>query len=309
VGERGGKPGPNSGVSPSQEGGFRSGVVAICGYPNAGKSTLLNVLLDHRLAIVTPKPQTTRRRTLGILTRERCQIIFVDTPGILDPRYDLQTAMMKQVRQSMADADLLLYLVDLSHPRMAPGVAAAAQEKPVIVLLNKADLIARAEDLLPEIDKLRRMGRFADFFSISARKGRGLERVLERIEALLPTGPHYYPPDQLTEHPERFFVGELIREAVFDLYRQELPYSTEIEINAFREQPGSKDLIAATVYVEAPSQKGIVIGKSGAAIKRLGRRARDAIEAFLGRPVFLELRVRVMPDWRRDQRALRRFGY
>jgi GTP-binding protein Era len=153
------------------------------------------------------------------------------------------------------------------------------------------------------------MARFTDFFSISARKGRGVERVLARIESLLPLGPHFYPPHQLTEHPERFFVGELIREAVFDLYRQELPYSTEIEITAFREQPDGKDLITATVYVETPSQKGIVIGKGGSTIKRLGQRARDAIEAFLGRPVFLELRVRVMPDWRRDQRALRRFGY
>ncbi len=289
--------------------GFRSGYVAICGYPNAGKSTFLNTVLHQRLGIVTPKPQTTRRKTLGIRSSEHSQMIFVDTPGILEPRYDLQAAMMKQVNQSIADADVLAYLVDLTRPRMAPGVAAASHKKPVVVLLNKADLGGRPETTLPLIDRLRTEGEFRDFLAISALKDRGIEAALACIESLLPEGPAFYPPDQLTEHPERFFVGELVREAVFDLFRDEVPYGTEVEVTGFTEKPGQKDVIEATVYVETESQKGIVIGKGGHAIKRLGQRARAAIEEFLARPVFLSLKVKVRPNWRRDRRVLKRFGY
>lgn len=302
--QSGGEPDPDS---PCTD--FRSGYVAICGYPNAGKSTLLNAILDQKLGIVTSKPQTTRRRTLGIRTTERCQMIFVDTPGILEPRYDLQAAMMKQVKQSIADADVLLYLVDLTHPAMAPGVAAASRKKPAIVLLNKADLVSRAEETLPLIEKLRAEGEFADFIAISALKSRGIDEVLAQVEKHLPSGPAFYPADQLTEHPERFFVGEIVREAVFDLFRDEVPYSTEMEVTEFKERPGQKDFIEVTIFAEAESQKGILIGKGGRAIKKLGRRARASMEEFLGRPVYLSLKVKVMPNWRRDRRALRRFGY
>ncbi|MBD3236526.1 MAG: GTPase Era [Candidatus Eisenbacteria bacterium] len=291
--------------------GFRSGYAAICGYPNVGKSTLLNALLNQRLAIATPKPQTTRRRTLGILTTQAAQMIFVDTPGILDPRYGLQESMMVQVRQTMREADLLVYVTDVRRPRLAPGVAAAAQEKGVLVALNKADLLRRPEECLPAIEQLRQGVPQAEFFAISALRGRGLEPLLAAITAHLPPGPPYYPPEQVTEHPERFFVGELIREAVFAQFWEEVPYGTEVAIDEFRERGGAgqKDWIAATVFVENESQKGILIGKQGAAIKRLGEAARVAIEEFLLRPVFLELHVRVLPNWRRDPRALRRLGY
>ena len=288
---------------------FRSGYVAIAGYPNAGKSTLLNAILEQKLGIVTPKPQTTRRRTLGIRTTETCQMIFVDTPGILEPQYDLQAAMMREVEQSLRDADVLLFLVDLTRPRMAPAVAEISRQKPVLVLLNKADRIKRPEENLPLIEQLKGEGAFRDFYALSALKGRGIEDVLTAVEALLPEGPHFYPPEQLTEHPERFFVGELIREAIFDSYREEVPYGTEVEISEFKEREGRKDYIEATIYVESESQKGILIGKAGAAIKALGRQARETIETFLGRPVFLSLQVKVMPNWRRDGRALKRFGY
>jgi len=288
---------------------FRCGYVAICGYPNAGKSTLLNALLDERLAIVTRKPQTTRRRTLGILTNDGGQIIFVDTPGILEPRYELQGAMMRQVEQSIGDADVLLYVVDIRHPRIAPGVQEAAQRKPLIVALNKADLLRTAEEGLPAIEALRGEVPQAGFHAISALKGAGLPALLAEIFARLPRGPAFYPADQLTEHPERFFVAELIREAAFDRFHEEVPYSVEIELAEFREHPGRKDLIEAIVWVETESQKGILIGKGGKAIRGLGRQAREAIEAFLKRPVFLELRVKVQPHWRRDAQALRRFGY
>ncbi len=288
---------------------FRSGYVTICGYPNAGKSTLLNAFMAQRLAIVSPKPQTTRRRTLGIRTTDHCQMIFVDTPGILDPRYPLQAAMMRQVEQSLADADVILYLVDLTKPRMAPAVAAASRHKPVIVLLNKADRVARQEDNLPLIERLRVDGDLREFFAISALHGKGVDDVLARVEELLPVGPAFYPPDQLTEHPERFFVGEIVREVIFSQFRKEVPYGTEVEIADFREKPEGKDFIDAIVYVESESQKGILIGKGGQAIKSLGQRARGAIEEFLGRPVYLSLQVKVLPNWRKDTRALRRFGY
>lgn len=300
---------PTAADQPTGEPIHRSGYITICGYPNAGKSTLLNHVLDFRLGIVTAKPQTTRRRTLGILTTTTAQMIFIDTPGILEPRYDLQAAMMKQVGESLSDADLLLYLVDVSDPRIAPGVLAASARKPVLVALNKADLLPKAEDALPLIEKLQAGHTLAGFHTISALRGKGIDELLRACESLLPPGPQFYPPDQLTEHPERFFVGELIREAVFELYRKEIPYSTEVEIDEFREQSGRKDLIRATVFVEAPSQKGILIGQKGLAIKALGQRARTAVEEFLGREVFLELRVKVMPKWRRNARALNRFGY
>lgn len=289
--------------------GYRAGYVAICGYPNAGKSTLMNTILEYRLGIVSPKPQTTRRRTLGIRNTDNCQMIFVDTPGILDPDYDLQEAMMKVVNESIKDADILLYLVDLTRPSIAPGIVAASEKKPVIVLLNKADKLANREESLNVIEQARSSGSFADFFTISALKNKGIVGMLERVESLLPLGPPFYPPDQLTEHPERFFVGELIREAIFKMFREEVPYSTEVLIDDFKEKPGSKDIIEATVFVESESQKGILIGKGGAAIKALGQNARRSIEQFLDRPVFLGLHVKVMPKWRRDARMLKKFGY
>jgi GTPase len=289
--------------------GFHAGYVAICGYPNAGKSTLMNTILEHRLGIVSPRPQTTRRRTLGIRTTDNCQMIFVDTPGILEPDYDLQAAMMKIVNDSIKDADILLYLVDLTKPAVAPGIIEASKTKPVIALLNKADKLANQEESLRIIDHVSAQGSFSDYFTISALKNRGIEGMLERVEALLPLGPPFYPPDQLTEHPERFFVGELIREAIFRQFREEVPYSTEVQIDEFKEKRGAKDRIEATIFVESDSQKGILIGKGGAAIKSLGQSARQSVEQFLDREVFLGLHVKVMPKWRRDSRMLKKFGY
>ncbi len=288
---------------------FHFGYVVICGPPNAGKSTLLNVLLDEPLAIITPKPQTTRRRTLGILTTERFQAVFVDTPGMLAPRFALHEAMMREVEQSMADADLLLYVADVRDPGSAPGLGDVSRRKPVMIVLNKADLLGRLEESLPVIERLQPLFPGAEFCVISALRRSGLTPLHEWFAARLPSGAPLYPPDQLTEHPERFFVAERIREAIFTRYHQEIPYSTEVEIETFREEPGRKDLIEATVFVENDSQKGILIGKGGRAIRDLGQQARRSIEEFLGRPVFLALRVAVLPNWRRDARALRRLGY
>ncbi|MFH1144882.1 MAG: GTPase Era, partial [Candidatus Eisenbacteria bacterium] len=181
--------------------------------------------------------------------------------------------------------------------------------KPLTVALNKADLLENPETSLPAIEQLRAELPEAEFYVISALRGSGVPALRDRLLARLPLGPPFYPPDQLTEHPERFFVTELIREAVFVLFREEVPYATEIELTAFREQPGRKDVIEADIFVETESQKAIVIGRGGAAIKKLGQRAREAIEAFLGREVYLSLRVKVLAHWRRDRRALERFGY
>jgi GTP-binding protein Era len=288
---------------------FRAGYAAICGPPNAGKSTLLNALIGEHLAIASSKPQTTRRRVLAILTGEGFQAIFLDTPGILEPRYQLQAAMMRQVGESLAAADLLVYVVDARKPVLAPGVVAAARAKPLVVAVNKVDLLARSEETLPAIESLRAVVPQAEFFAISALRGAGLAPLQAHIVARLPVGPPLYPPDQLTEHPERFFAAELVREAIFERFRQELPYSTEVEVEEFKEREAGKDFIAAIIYVETESQKGILIGSGGRAIRDLGRQARGAIEAFRGRQVYLELRVKVLPNWRTDPQALRRFGY
>jgi GTPase len=289
--------------------GFRAGFVAICGLPNAGKSTLLNALIGERLAIATRKPQTTRRRMLGILSNERCQIAFIDTPGILEPRYALQTAMMQAVDQGIADADLLLYVVDVRSPEIAPGVIAAAARKPLVVAVNKADLLKHAELSLPALERLNAIMPQAEYFVVSALRGAGVAALQAHLAGRMPLGHPLYPPDQLTEHPERFFAAELVREAIFERYRDEVPYSAEVQIEDFRERAGQKDFIAATIFVETDSQKGILIGSGGQAIRDLGQRARCAIEALLGRPVYLELRVKVQPNWRKDPQALRRFGY
>ncbi|MBP7669168.1 MAG: GTPase Era [Candidatus Eisenbacteria bacterium] len=288
---------------------FHAGYIAICGLPNAGKSTLLNTILQERLAIVTSKPQTTRRKTLGIVNVPGGQAIFIDTPGILVPRDELHAAMMRLVEESIADADLLLYVVDVRRPEIAPGVIAAAARKPVVVAINKADLLAVPEESLPVIERLQAELPEAEFFVVSALHGAGVPLLRDRLIEKLPAGAPFYPADMLTEQPERFFVTELIREALFDQFRQEIPYSSEIEITAFREQEGRKDLIEAEIFVETESQKGILIGKGGQAIRDLGRRARASIEELLDREVYLALRVRVLPHWRRDPKALRRFGY
>ena len=301
--------GPAGGGAESAERGMRCGYVAICGFPNAGKSTLLNALLDERLAIVTPKPQTTRRKTLGILNLPRGQAVFLDTPGILTPRDELHSAMMRQVEESIRDADVLLYVVDVRRPAVAPGVAVAAARKPVVVALNKADLLAVPEESLPAIERLRPELPGAEFYVISALRGAGVPALRDHLLEKLPEAPPFYPPDVLTEHPERFFVTELIREALFERFAKEVPYAAEVELTAFREQPGRKDLIEADIFVETESQKAILIGKGGQAIRELGRRARTAIEGLLGREVFLALRVKVLPHWRADRQALRRFGY
>jgi GTP-binding protein Era len=287
---------------------FRSGYVAIMGEPNVGKSTLMNRLLQERLAIVTAKPQTTRRRTLGILSGPGYQMILLDTPGLVQPRYDLHHAMLREAEAALGEADLILFLVEPST-RVEPLSLLAGSGTPKVLALNKVDRVRNKARLLPLIGSWNATGLFREIVPISALEGTGVSGLVDLLAAMLPEGPPLYPEDQLTDQPERFFVAEIIRERIFELYAREVPYATEVSVQAFEEHPGAKDFIEAWIHVEHESQKGILIGRDGAALRRLGEEAREEIEAFLGRPVFLSLRVRVLPRWRRNPESLRRLGY
>ncbi len=290
---------------------FRCGYVAIIGLPNAGKSTLLNALLNIKLSIISSKPQTTRRRILGILNKENYQVVFIDTPGILKPRYKLQTRMMEQVLTATEDADLLTLILDVTEPRHPIEIDLQAmnpRKKSVILLLNKIDLINR-QNVLPLIDTYKEFYPFEEIIPISALGRDGVDKVEEEIVKRLPLHPPFYPPDVLSDQPERFFVAEIIREKIFERFYQEVPYSTEVVVEEFKERPSKKDYIYAVIYVERPSQKGIIIGKKGEALKKIGETARREIEEFLGKEVFLELRVKVNENWRFDERKLKRLGY
>lgn len=291
--------------------GFRAGYAAILGKPNVGKSTLLNQILDFDLSIVTPKPQTTRKKVIGILNSETYQVIFIDTPGIIKPRYSLQKIMMKYIRIAMEDADILLYMVDASEAhqeREEVRVRVEKQDKPVILLINKIDLIQK-DRLLPLIEMYNTIYPFKEIIPVSALRKDGLDQTVQSVVRFIPQNPPYYPSDYVTDQQERFFVGEIIREKVFLRYGEEIPYSTHVEIEEFREREGRKDYIRATIYVEKNSQKGILIGRDGHALKKVGELARKEIETFLNRPVFLELFVKVSENWRKKDDTLRELGY
>lgn len=294
---------------------FRAGYVAIVGDPNVGKSTLLNTLLGQKISIVTNKPQTTRHKVLGILNRENTQVIFLDTPGLLTPKYLLQEAMMTSARSAAADADLILWMVDASRPKSTedlatdPGLRTLRElQKPSFLVLNKTDIVKK-HDLLPLLAVYSSQYHFAEVYPVSALTGDGTSDLIASLIAAMPVHPPYYPPDIISEQSERFFVSELIREKIFEKFREEIPYSTTVDIIDFKEQEGRKDVIHAEIYVERESQKGILIGKNGAALKEIGEKARKDIEVFLSRPVFLEIRVKVRAQWRQKEEWLRRLGY
>lgn len=287
----------------------RSGYAAIVGKPNAGKSTLLNALLGQKLSIVTPKPQTTRHRVLGILSGEAHQIIFLDTPGIIKPRYGLQESMMRAVRRAIADADVTLFIADATRQDPDELSLEELRDAPAVLVLNKMDLI-RKEEALPLVEKYVALRTFADVVPISARKRTNLDTLLDVIVSQIPAGPPFYPRDMISEHPERFFVAEIVREKIFRKFGQEIPYSTQVNVVDFSEKTESgKDLIDAEIVVERDSQKAILLGKGGSAIKDVGVRARKSIEKFLGRPVYLRLFVKVRKGWRDSEGKLRSFGY
>lgn len=295
---------PNSQPSTSH----RCGYVALIGRPNVGKSTLLNSLMGLKLSIVTRKPQTTRQRVLGILSADDYQIILLDTPGIIKPRYGLQEVMMKEVRTSTSDADLLVFMVDATEDRIDDLSLKFVRGKPAILVLNKIDKIHQ-DKVLPLVNSYLETHPFDEVIPLSALKGKNIDVLLNSIVERLPFGPEFYPKDMISEQPERFFVAELIREKIFKLLRQEVPYSTQVNVIEWEERDGEKDLIHADIVVERDSQKGILIGKGGIVLKKIGTFAREDIEEFIGRGIFLKLHVKVRSDWRNSEAHLRSFGY
>lgn len=288
---------------------MKAGYVTIIGKPNVGKSTLLNRLLGTKLSAVTAKPQTTRQRILGILTEGEHQACFLDTPGIIDPEYELQGQMVKQIRTAVADADVLILMVDpwFKDDRTYQPFLQAAPNTPRLTVINKIDLVARQE-LLPLIDRLSQT-KAGDIIPVSALKGTGIEELKQAIFARLPDGEFIYAEDEMSDAPERFFAADLIREKIFETFHEEVPYATCVVIDEFKEREKGKDFIRAIIYVERPSQKAILIGKGGAALKTIGARARREIESFLGRKVYLELWVKVREKWRQDRKFLKELGY
>ncbi len=288
--------------------GHRSGYVALIGKPNVGKSTLMNALVGQKLSIVTNKPQTTRQRVLGILSGDGYQVIFLDTPGVIEPRYLLHEAMMNSVRESVTESDLLLFMADATLDRADELSLDVIGNRRAILVINKMDLIRR-EDALPLVETYGKLREFEEVVPISAAKGYNVDLLRNLIIERLPDGPPFYPPDMISEHPERFFIAEIIREKIFEQFRQEIPYSTEVMISNYSENEDGKDLIDAEIVVERESQKGIVIGRRGEALKRIGTQARRDIEELTGRPAFLRLFVKVRDDWRNRDTFLRSFGY
>ncbi|HTR99103.1 MAG TPA: GTPase Era [Bacteroidota bacterium] len=301
---------------------FRCGYVAIIGEPNVGKSTFMNRLLAQKISIVTKKPQTTRHKILGILSTPACQAIFLDTPGIITPKYPLHEAMMASSAAAVREADLVLFMADATRPGSGgdPAEGAifgqiAAAGKPAWLILNKVDLVAKPV-LLPMIGQYAARHPFAEIFPLSALTGEGVDALLERLPGVLPAHPALYPPDVVSDQQERFFVAEIIREKIFIRCREEIPYATTVEITAFHERENAargrkkpKWFVSADITVEKESQKGIVIGKKGALLKEIGELARKDIERFLDHGVFLELHVKVREGWRTDRQWLERLGY
>ncbi|MFI5201356.1 MAG: GTPase Era [Candidatus Kapaibacterium sp.] len=295
---------------------FRAGYCAIAGIPNAGKSTLLNALLGTKLSIVTRKPQTTRKRVLGIYSTPSEQIIFLDTPGIMPrPTTLLHKAMLKDVRRSFGDADVILVLgeaklpLDRALPEAWEDYIKASAGKPMVLALSKTDLFKDKKDILPILQKYGERKEFVEIVPLSAKTGYNLKELVATIRKFLPASERLFDPEQLSDQNDRFFAGEFIREAVFQQFKEEIPYSTEVQILEYKERAAGKWFISANVIVERDSQKAILIGRNGEALKSVGTRSRQEIERFLGMPVYLELHVRTKRDWRQNKQALSEFGY
>ncbi len=292
-----------------KEKNFRSGFIAIIGRPNVGKSTLMNCLLGEKISIISDKPQTTRNRIRGILSRPDAQLVFIDTPGIHKPLHKMNEIMVNTALGTYSEVDVIMLLVEATEK---PGGgdrfiidSLAKVRTPVLLIINKVDLIAK-ERLLPLMQEYSTLYAFAEIIPVSALK-QDLGGLVDALLKRMPTGPKYFPDDQLTDQPERFVVSEIIREKIFELTKEEIPYSTAVMIDQVKEEPGLTR-IDATIFVDRDSQKGIVIGKNGALLKEIGTRARLDAEKLLGVKVFLQLWVKVKKGWRDDDRMLRNVG-
>jgi GTP-binding protein Era len=287
----------------------RAGFVNIIGNPNVGKSTLMNQLVGEKVSIMTSKAQTTRHRIKGIVNGDDFQIVYSDLPGVLDPAYMMQKYMMKFVTDSLQDADIILYLIECGETRYNEELVEKINKMgiPVVFIINKTDKYSD-EQVEESKNHWQSILPTADVFAISALKGINIEAVRNRIIELLPECPPYFPNDALTDRPMRFFVSELIREQILLQYKKEIPYSVEVVVESYKEEPEIVR-IAATLYVERSTQKAIIIGSKGSAIKKLGTDARISIEEFLQKHVYLDLSVKVLKDWRNNELQMKRFGY
>jgi len=301
-------PGPTAGAA---AGGFRAGFVALVGRPNAGKSTLLNRLVGEKLAIVSPRPQTTRNRITGIRHLPGAQVVFVDTPGLARTGGKLGEFMLKTVERALEDVDLVCAVVDATartHPDPEVLALLRGTAAPAFCVLNKVDAVRPKTGVLPLIDAWRAAHPFREIVPVSALDGTGCDGLLDLIVGAMPEHPAYFPPDATSDQPETFFIAEVVREKVFLLTHEEVPYAVAVRVDQVEERPERLD-IRATIFVERESQKGILIGRGGSMLKRIGTAARQELEAFFGIKVFLGLTVAVRREWRKDERALREFGF
>lgn len=292
---------------------YSSGFVGILGPPNVGKSTLLNRLMGSKMSIVSPKPQTTRKRVLGVYHGEDFQMVFMDTPGIHQSQTLLHRSMVESARSAFQEVDVLILMIELNHPDACeiPTILADAHRvrKPCFLVINKIDMGAR-ERLLPIMGQFGRTESFNAIFPISALKGDGVEDLLRALKAELKPGPPFFPPDMKTDQPETFWISEIIREKIYSCTRAELPYSSAVSVERTEEIPGKNLLrIFALIHVETPSQKGILVGQKGTMVRRIGRAARMELEKHLGLKVYLKLTVKVEKNWSKDTGALKRLGY
>lgn len=289
----------------------KSGFVNIVGNPNVGKSTLMNDLVGERMSIITSKAQTTRHRIMGIVNAPEYQIVFSDTPGVLQPKYKLQESMLQFSEGALTDADILLYVTDVVEDptKNADFLSRVAAEKiPVLLVINKIDLLKGQKQLEEIVDRWHTLLPHAEIIPASAKEGFNVQALMKRIIELLPEGEPYFGKDALTDKPARFFVTEIIREKILLNYDKEVPYSAEVIVEKFDETDTSIHIMAV-IYVERDSQKGILIGRGGSMLKRVGTEARKDIDTFFGKRVFLELFVKVEPNWRNRENKLRAFGY
>lgn len=294
------------------ENNFKSGFAAIIGRPNVGKSTFLNHVIGQKIAIMSDKPQTTRNKIQGVLTQEDVQIIFIDTPGIHKPKHRLGDFMVKVAENTLNEVDIILFMVNAKE-----GYGKGDQyiidrlkqtKTPVFLVINKVDLV-HPDELLPLIDLYKDKHEFTEIIPISALEGNNVNRLLDELKKYLPEGPQYYPSDQVTDHPERFIISELIREKALHLTREEVPHSIAVVLENMEKRKSNTVFIQAAIVTERPSQKGILIGKQGNMLKKIGQKAREDIESLLGSKVYLELWVKVKKDWRNKQSQLYEFGF
>jgi GTPase len=291
-----------------EEKDFKAGFVSIVGRPNVGKSSLMNKLMGENLSIITAKAQTTRHRIMGILNGADYQVVYSDTPGILEPKYSLHEAMMNYVKVSLQDADLILLVVELGESFDPLFERFKKFETPIVLVINKTDLAKRSQvadkvqywkDSIPNLTAI---------LPVSAKTGENVDKILDVVISHLPMHPPFFPQDEFTDRTERFFASEIVREKIFLNYSEEVPYSSEVVIESFKDEP-TIIRIRAMIYVERDSQKGILIGKGGASLKKVGTEARKDMEVFFGKKIFLETHVKVADNWRKERLKLRQFGY